>query len=655
MATSTSPRIFGAIILTALALLCPGRGFAQPQPAPDQPVVFLHGFSSSGDAWRETANRLAADLAITAHTPTVDWKNQYQSQAQEVQAQTSSVGDQPIAIGHSNGGIVARQWSRERALKGLATLGSPNAGAPFVDNALAWIGFNQDFYLLLSDLQLASFFATLDWGELINYGGGLSLAGLLPDASGAQIFQALGLRVGMPVFPQMASNSAYMRDVLNSPAAIAAEAQAMPNRVAIISYDPFYYYGGPYWIIDPDNAPFAAHVIEYSWTALTYGAEAIRLFSDPTDDTASDVADAMLSIAGWIRSFNDAWCYTISSPHRNECWMSDGLVPIWSQALPGASQGILFGGGPSHTRETSQSDAVLKLALTQSLSVSAREHDRSTPGGEPVDADPGGGSPEGVNGGDTLHPGQRLNTLVSADKRFEFVYQSDGNLVLYGPGGVALWSTGTGDHGEAVFQGDGNFVVYNSASHALWSSATVGRGDVLVVQNDGNVVIYDVSRSPVWSTGTAGYGTGGGGGGDSGDGENGGGGGTGSPDVCASADTHAHEGRCGEGDSCGHVFGSDTDCGCSNAPLVYDTCVQTVCDRTDQWVEDWCEVPALVCDWVWECRMNTDGFNAWEECGSYPENCREEPYNYVCGGHWDSSSGNCRDEAYECNPHQCGG
>src|SRR5688572_4839801 len=117
MATSTSHRTFDAIVLIALALLCPGRGFAQPQPVPDQPVVFLHGFASSGDAWRETANRLAADLAITAHAPTVDWKNQYQSQAHEVQAQTSSVGDLPIAIGHSNGGIVARQWSRERVLK----------------------------------------------------------------------------------------------------------------------------------------------------------------------------------------------------------------------------------------------------------------------------------------------------------------------------------------------------------------------------------------------------------------------------------------------------------------------------------------------------------------------------------------------------------
>jgi len=162
-------------------------------------------------------------------------------------------------------------------------------------------------------------------------------------------------------------------------------------------------------------------------------------------------------------------------------------------------------------------------------------------------------------------------------------------------------------------------------------------------------VIYDVDRSPAWSTGTVEHG--GSGGADGGDGDDP----DGPTDACASIDTHGHDGRCGEADACGHVFGSDTDCGCSSAPILYDTCFQTVCDQTNTWVEDWCEVPAQVCDWVSYCWTNTDGINAWEECGSYPENCRDEPYTYACGGHWDSTSGNCRDEAYECNPHQCGG
>jgi hypothetical protein len=134
--------------------------------------------------------------------------------------------------------------------------------------------------------------------------------------------------------------------------------------------------------------------------------------------------------------------------------------------------------------------------------------------------------------------------------------QSDGNLVLYGPDGAALWSTGTS--GEdcsanqclAVFQTDGNLVVYNGST-PLWSSGTSGRPDAelllsaqspqlqilggdqsmlwanvyafgagnftlnqntsvdfysltLAMQGDGNLVLYGPDGTPLWDTGTFG-------------------------------------------------------------------------------------------------------------------------------------------------------
>jgi len=127
----------------------------------------------------------------------------------------------------------------------------------------------------------------------------------------------------------------------------------------------------------------------------------------------------------------------------------------------------------------------------------------------------------------------------------------------------------------------------------------------------------------------------------------------GNGDPCESEGAHDHYGACGSTDSCGHSFGSDSDCGCPNAPIVYDTCYQTVCDYTSVWVDEYCEGTTTVCDWDEYCYWNTDGYNWWWQCDWYPYNCREEPYTYVCGGHWEESVTNCREEPYQCNPHQC--
>ena len=101
-----------------------------------------------------------------------------------------------------------------------------------------------------------------------------------------------------------------------------------------------------------------------------------------------------------------------------------------------------------------------------------------------------------------------LSSLTSADGRFDFVYQRDGNVVLY-QGPTPLWASQTAGHsdGSAVMQADGNFVVYDAAGRAAWASNTPGNpGASLHVQNDGNVVIYAINGTPLWATGTAGHG-----------------------------------------------------------------------------------------------------------------------------------------------------
>ena len=127
----------------------------------------------------------------------------------------------------------------------------------------------------------------------------------------------------------------------------------------------------------------------------------------------------------------------------------------------------------------------------------------------PNEANPGGGGNPPGNSLDTLTAGQRLypgQAVSSADRRFALTYQTDGNLVLYGPGGVPRWSTQSfHSPGLAEMQADGNFVVYASNGGAIWASQTSGaRGARLVVHNDGNVAIYTAANLMVWSTGTGG-------------------------------------------------------------------------------------------------------------------------------------------------------
>lgn len=98
----------------------------------------------------------------------------------------------------------------------------------------------------------------------------------------------------------------------------------------------------------------------------------------------------------------------------------------------------------------------------------------------------GGGSGSGVLGvGQRLYANQRL---YSPNGAFYLEHQTDGNLVLWGPGGAYWASMAFGAGGYTEMQGDGNLVSYGPG--AYWATMTHAPGATLSVQNDGNVVIY---------------------------------------------------------------------------------------------------------------------------------------------------------------------
>lgn len=89
--------------------------------------------------------------------------------------------------------------------------------------------------------------------------------------------------------------------------------------------------------------------------------------------------------------------------------------------------------------------------------------------------------------GTALKPG---DSVTSTNGRYHLELQSDGNLVLTGPTGVA-WDSATRGKGVATaeMQADGNFVLYTADRLPVWDADTTGPGAHLVLQDDRNIVI----------------------------------------------------------------------------------------------------------------------------------------------------------------------
>ncbi|MBE9119010.1 CHAP domain-containing protein, partial [Lusitaniella coriacea LEGE 07157] len=106
----------------------------------------------------------------------------------------------------------------------------------------------------------------------------------------------------------------------------------------------------------------------------------------------------------------------------------------------------------------------------------------------------------------TFHRGQEWLTPTG----YKFVFQDDGNLVLYTPQGKPIWATGTDNTTADVFavQTDGNVVLYDRGK-PIWATDTAGHaGAYFMIQGDGNLVVYSSDNKPLFNTGTDGGRTG---------------------------------------------------------------------------------------------------------------------------------------------------
>lgn len=477
--------------------ICVVAGGTSGVLAQDRPTVFVHGLKSSPDTWAGAASRLATQLAIEPHLPPVSWEATYETQASQVQGRLWWLPASTVAIGHSNGGIVAREWSRHRPLGGLVTLGTPNQGAPLVTNLGLVAHFQSTMGWLVSDVHSAfavccdwdGVWPTVEWWMAVTYWMG--------HASLQELIASLGVSIGAPVVAQMAPTSAYLRDLNGGN--VNREAAAVPARVAIASAATNFYDLGILGAVGGTSADYLNSLAEGTEWALNYYAMVILSRAGAGDPDAYRKASRMWNLAAWLGSWDEVWCRAVSIQGASFCTANDSVVPTWSQVMPGPGVQVLDWGwwGPRHTLQTASSDDKLYQALAGAMRVPVR----GTSGG----GNSGGGSDPGSTGaletGDALYPGQ---SLWSRNRGAQLVYQHDGNLVVYRADGCAVWASHTAgtSAGNVVMQWDGNLVVYDGSGRAVWASQTAGHERArLVLQDDGVMVIYASNGAPVWSSG----------------------------------------------------------------------------------------------------------------------------------------------------------
>ncbi|MGD9904734.1 MAG: hypothetical protein AB7U83_14820 [Vicinamibacterales bacterium] len=482
-----TPRLF-AVVAAALTLAAP------PAAAQDVPVVFVHGGFSSADTWRDAANRLAATLQITPHLVDLPSTAVFEQQTAVLNGAKGGLPTTAIAVGHSNGGIVSRQWSRQRPLGGILTLGTPHTGTQLSARALDLVNFNYLVYNL-AGLAAGTASSSPDFAWLVAAGLQVYLSNVqwLSWNTISAITSSVAVAGYVPLAPQVVPGASFL-NALNDGGNLAREAAAVRRRVGLVYTASDYWRAGMAVGLAPGSRDTAWAILLISPPALEYAAAWLDTRYSPTHLLARTFAARLRYLASVVRDMDPQWCHAVTGD-RGCSIPHDGIVSVVNQHYPGALNFSVS--GPAHKQETQQSDGVIASVLTGVMEVRARGAAPPPPGG-------GGGG----NGADVLGPGQRLypdQQILSADGSVALRYQSDGNLVLYGGGGQVLWDTATWGHsaGRAEMQHDGNFVVYDAADTPVWASDTQASGAYLQVHREGYVMVHDASGVGLWWSGSS--------------------------------------------------------------------------------------------------------------------------------------------------------
>ncbi|HUU33919.1 MAG TPA: hypothetical protein VMW48_07625 [Vicinamibacterales bacterium] len=468
--------------LTALAR--PPAALAQ-----DVPVVFVHGIFASGQSWQTTADRLAATMQIQPHVVELPSTSRFETQVAALDGQMHGLPASTIAIGHSQGGLVARDWSRSRPLNGILTLGTPHGGSQLAARGLDLINFN------LLTYNVAGLVGTYDAGGefawvIAAIAGHLAQTQLLSWAVASSIASSVAVASLVPVAPQLVPGSAFL-GTLNSGANLARESAAIAKRVGLVYTAHDYWRAGAAVALAPDNREWAWSVMQVMPPVFDYVAAYLDVNYSATNLVARSLAARLRDLAGLTRNMDPMWCWAVTGdslcriPH-------DGVVAVPDQVYPNAVNFAVS--GPAHTQEEQRSEGEIRTVLTGVMGVPSR-------GAPPPPPPPGGPGPSSLTGGQRLYADQEVR---SANGDATLRYQGDGNLVLYGTGGAVLWASDTAgaSAGRAEMQTDGNFVIYDAGDVPVWAAESNAAGGYLTVRDEGFLMLYNAGHVGIWWTGS---------------------------------------------------------------------------------------------------------------------------------------------------------
>ena len=483
-------RLRHVALVAVLALASASRAAAQ-----DVPVVFVHGIFSSSNTWHATSQRLANVLQIAPHLVDTPSTAVFETQTAVLNGALGGLPANTIAVAHSQGGLISRQWSRTKALRGILTLGTPHTGSQLTARGLDVINFNYMVYnvagLAIGTLS-APDFAWLVYAGLQYY---LSNTQWLSWNGATTLASSVAVANYVPVAPQLVPGSSFLNS-LNTLSNLAREDSSGAKRVGLVYAATDYWRAGIAVGLAPHLREDVWKIILTSPPVLDFAAAWLDTNVPPTHVLARTFAMRLRNLAALMRDMDPQWCLAVTGDRT--CYTPhDGIVSVTNQRYPGSGALNFAVAGPAHTQETRQSDGVITSVLTGVMGVVAR--------GAAPPPPPGGGG--GAGGPGTLTSGQRLyadQQIVSADGSVALRYQSDGNLVLYGSGGAVLWDTATWGHsaGRAEMQTDGNFVIYDAAGRPVWATDTSASGAYLKVHPEGYVMVHDAAGGALWWSGS---------------------------------------------------------------------------------------------------------------------------------------------------------
>lgn len=351
--------------------------FAAPVPleSQDQPAAFVHGLKSSGATWQAASDRLRREYRIRPYLPNLSWDRPWSDQA--LQLSSAVPGDTLISVGHSNGGLISRQWNRTSGRNNrIVTVGSLHQGAPLAANVLNGNVFYYGGSLLYGIFDAYDYYAYWEAQEIVNRLGQSAvialqklfnwakwLPGILADhgyAAGAVAGS------GIPVLYDMAPGSAVLQ-ALNSPDNLSREAQSMYARVGISSAmaTPI---NMQFFALLPGYAGSLSRARRYAWATAAAAYDYYQYYidwSDPYYMQLNGGAWRWALAAMRLQDMDAAWCYLIGTlryyevyglrAYSIDCAPSDGIVPVASMEYPGNTRQLAILDGPTHQRESGDS------------------------------------------------------------------------------------------------------------------------------------------------------------------------------------------------------------------------------------------------------------------------------------------------------------